>query len=74
MRVTLKNINTEAAKHGLELVKGDGYFYWTSNDDNNLIWQVSETMILAHKLTSLSWEGWMSELEDIVWEMRQLEN
>jgi hypothetical protein len=32
-KFNIKTLNAEIAKHGVELVKGEGYFYFASLDD-----------------------------------------
>jgi hypothetical protein len=62
MRITMNNINREAAELGYELVRGEGYFYfWPLDDDHELLWDSS---IYTCHLTSYPVEDWIGILKD----------
>ena len=65
MRLALKTINKEIQKHfpQLELVKGEGYFYFISDDVD--IYGLDSTSIYCYKLNDLSLNSWISEAENV---------
>jgi len=68
MKVTLRNINKEAKRYNIELVKGSGYFYWYGLDDKSYQ-QVDSSgisSVMTYRLTNLTWNQWMMELADII--------
>lgn len=70
---TITQLNREAKKFELRLVKGEGYFYWTGlNDDvqekiNNATYgtRALETSIYVFKFSHLSEQKWKDEIEKI---------
>jgi tRNA nucleotidyltransferase/poly(A) polymerase len=68
MNVTLKNINNEAHKYGIELVHGDGYFYWIglTTNTNRKLQGIPSTSVMTYRLTNFPWDMWMRELRDVV--------
>ena len=68
-RVMMKTINKEAAKYNLELVKGEGYFYWAATTDEAntvLCMKADTTSVYVFKLNDLDFDRWMDELKSIV--------
>lgn len=65
---TLRDINREAKKYDLELVKGRGYYYWwgLSNKMKLITAGLYSTSVSVYNLNDLSYKQWMDELMDIV--------
>ena len=61
MRLTLKAINEELAKHGIgaRLEKGDGYFYFSGGEASDWL----DKTVNAASLSTLSLEQWIAEFE-----------
>ena len=57
-RYSITDINAEAAQHGLELVKGAGYFYWSHQDHSDI-----PSVYVAH-FSHLDKVRWLVELAD----------
>lgn len=63
-KLTIKTLNAalKAAGHSEELVKGDGYFYFTGGKSHEWF----ETMVsTAYKLNDLTLEMWLAEHETL---------
>lgn len=66
----LQDLNKKAAHYGLELVKGDGYFYWWGLNDeaNYLLDEVNrdnDTSVYVNAFTHMDKNQWMQELKEI---------
>ncbi len=66
MRLTVKSIDDELKRlgHDAQLVKGDGYFYFTSGETGNWL----DRTVKVPTLSSLTLEQWVEEfkkLEDL---------
>lgn len=61
MRVTLKSINDELRRlgHDAQLLKGDGYFYFTSGETAEWL----DRTVRVPTLASLNLEQWVEEFE-----------
>ncbi len=64
MRVTMNNLNALLKPHGLEIVKGDGYFYF----HRLLGCQVKNipNSIYCHALSQGTWKQWKRDMEDAI--------
>lgn len=61
-RVTLKKINEKIAKHGVELVKGSGYFYFVGTDNRfNEIHLNSVYSTILSVMTVTQWVRYVEE-------------
>lgn len=58
---TMKNINEAIAKHGLEVVKGKGYFYFADTSEAFVADRVPS--VWSAQLRCLSLEGWVEHVE-----------
>ena len=74
-KVTLKNINKVAAEWGLELVRGNGYFYWVASKKNgdDRIYGIDMMGVYVYRLDDMDWGGWMGELKLVVEKMQKME-
>jgi hypothetical protein len=63
MRLTVKAIDDELKRlgHDAQLVKGDGYFYFTSGETRNWL----DRTVKVPTLSSLTLEQWMEEFEKL---------
>lgn len=60
-RSTLKNVNAAIAAAGFagyELVKGEGYFYFTGNDAHEFY----DSSVAVYRVSDLTIGGWVDEL------------
>lgn len=69
-RLTIKSVNKAIAARGIkaELVKGDGYF-WFSGDD---VEYASTTSVMVFNLNSMPIESWMADLDMFVAEHKKV--
>lgn len=61
--LTLKKVNQLAKAYNLELVKGNGYFYFISNDID--LYKLSSTSVYVNNINQLSILEWVNEMENI---------
>ncbi|QXN71407.1 hypothetical protein RCHARTNEY_38 [Rhodobacter phage RcHartney] len=61
---TLTKINAEIAKHGVEVVKGNGYFYFADTGEAYLADHIPS--VYSAQLRALSLEEWVAHVEDAV--------
>jgi len=63
MRVTLKTINDELKRlgHDAQLLKGDGYFYFTSGETVDWL----DRTIRVPTISTLTLEEWIAEFEKL---------
>lgn len=54
--LTLKKVNQNLKHLNIELVKGNGYFYFVSD-----IYMFGDSMVLVNTLNSYTLEGWIEE-------------
>lgn len=64
----LKTVNKAIAKLGLELVKGEGYFYFDGEDDR--LFALKTTSVYVPRVSDLTLAQWIEEAEDVA---RQIE-
>ena len=64
MRVTMKNINSILKPHGLEFIKGNGYFYFMELDGCKV--DTIPESILVYALNQQTWKQWESDMEDAI--------
>lgn len=64
MRVTMKNLNALVKPHGLEFVKGEGYFYFVELDGS----QVNNIpdSIPVYALRQQTWTEWERDMQDAI--------
>ncbi|MBL19166.1 MAG: hypothetical protein CMC82_04985 [Flavobacteriaceae bacterium] len=64
MRLTLKKVNEmiQQIESGWELVKGNGYFYWTHPTDSPL----DNGSVHVYKLSDYTLEQWVAEFIDFI--------
>jgi hypothetical protein len=58
---TINKINTAIAKHGVEVVKGDGYFYFADIGDDFVADHIPS--VYSMTLRCMSLEDWISHVE-----------
>lgn len=58
---TIRNINAAIAKHGVEVVKGNGYFYFADTGEAYLAEHIAS--VYSCQLRALSLEEWVSHVE-----------
>ena len=69
--ITDKRLRKELDKRGyntIQLVKGDGYFYWVDEDENdthNLLLADSTSVYLCH-YNQQTYLQWVDELEQLI--------
>ncbi len=61
MRVTMKNLNAILKPHGLEFVKGNGYFYFASLKGCEV--NTIPESILVYALRQQTWKQWENDME-----------
>ena len=69
MKVTVANINKVAKKYKIKIVKGQGYYYWIGTTDKTalkLAGHSPHTSVYVYRVTDLTWDWWMTELDDIL--------
>jgi len=57
---TLKSINKGLAPKGVELVKGEGYFYFVGSSLDSL----PSTSVMVYRLNQLTKEQWLVQADD----------
>ena len=62
----LKSLNKIAAKHDLELVKGDGYFWWAHESTS-----IDSVYICHFSHADKQW--WLEELDRAIGQIEELE-
>lgn len=60
--LTLRKVNKELAPFGVELVKGDGYFYF----EGEVVDNKSYTSVYVFRLNQLTLEQWLEEFQNIL--------
>lgn len=65
-RLTMRNINAAIAKHHVELVKGDGYFYFADKDDSPVYNAEVVSSVYSCHLDCMTLQGWAAHVEDCV--------
>ena len=81
MRVTMKKLNAIVAPHGLEFVKGRGYFYFTFRPPESVTqWEnctsipkVIPDSIYVYALGHQTWEQWEKDMHDAIRESMESE-
>lgn len=63
MRVTINKINAKANKLGYEIVRGNGYFYFSPVGEYPMLWQSS---VYVFHLSSCSVNGWIDQLKGLI--------
>lgn len=68
----LRTINKAIASKGIavELVKGDGYFYFVGEAVEN----ADTSSVMVFRLNDLTLDQWMEELDSIIAEIEQYKN
>ena len=64
MRVTMNNLNALLKPHGLELVKGNGYFYFAELEGCQV--KNIPDSIYCHALNHGTWKQWERDMEDAI--------
>jgi len=64
MKVTMKNLNALLKPHGLEFVKGAGYFYFMELDNCD-VKRIPDS-IYIYALKQGNWEYWEREMQDAI--------
>lgn len=59
---TINKINVAIAKHGIEIVKGNGYFWFADVSGRSAYIEIPSVM--THHLRALSLEQWIRHVED----------
>ena len=74
MRVTMKKLNAIVAPHGLEFVKGRGYFYFTLGELYvNGEPKVIPDSIYVYALGHQTWQQWEKDMHDAIRESMESE-
>jgi hypothetical protein len=60
---TINKINASIAKHGVEIVKGDGYFYFADLSESPEYNADQITSVFSCTLRCMSLEDWVSHVE-----------
>jgi hypothetical protein len=60
---TINKINAAIANHDVELVKGNGYFYFAACDDD----APEIPSVYSMTLHCMSLEDWVAHVDDAVW-------
>lgn len=58
---TINKINAEIAKHGVEIVKGNGYFYFSDIGESFVADSIKS--VFSMTLRCMSLEDWVSHVE-----------
>ncbi len=64
MKVTMKNLNAILKPHGLEFVKGRGYFYFVELEGYEV--NTVPESIMVYALRQQTWKEWKHDMEDAV--------
>ena len=64
MRVTMKKLNAIVAPHGLEFVKGRGYFYFMELEGCEV--KNIPDSIFVYSLAHQTWEQWENDMRDAI--------
>jgi len=59
--LTLRAVNEALRELGVELVRGEGYFYFASRDPYHPILKAKETGVYVYRLNDLSLARWVEE-------------
>jgi hypothetical protein len=60
---TINKINAAIAKHGLEVVKGNGYFWFAALSDDVSPYSVGVPSVYSMTLRCMSLEDWIAHVE-----------
>ena len=75
-KITLRDVNHEAGKSGLQLVKGEGYYYWIVKDNNkinpDIFSSLSETSVYIYDVKQLPMSEWKTEIRNIINEYKEI--
>jgi hypothetical protein len=64
MQATINKVNNQIAKHGVELVKGNGYFYFADIGDAYVADKIQSVM--SCHLRCMTIEQWASYVEQSI--------
>ena len=64
MKVTMKNLNDLLKPHGLEFVKGEGYFYFQELDGCSV--KTIPDSIGVYALRQGTWQQWERDMQDAI--------
>lgn len=64
--VTIKKINTEIAKYGVEVIKGNGYFYFADLPGSPEYNADRVPSVYSNTLRCMTLEDWVSHVKDWV--------
>lgn len=60
----MKNLNTLIAPHGLEFIKGEGYFYFMELDNHEV--NTVPDSIYVYALNQAPWEFWEKLMQEAI--------
>ena len=72
-KATFKGVNGRLHEHGIELVKGEGYFYFIDLDGTiELLGALSTTSVMCYRLTDQTEDQWVADGLEFLAEARKV--